>query len=407
MSGQVATTENNFCEKQNLTDPVWTEVQRFLSRRCGSAFSLWMGSLRPGADPFDPESGTAILSVATPFLRNWLTSHYSKAVLASLNDADIPARTVVFVSRSVRTAPVPQSKNLVPVGRSHSTSAKPSTGKHQYVDRCEKAGRRAPFSNKTIPEGSIDTEGTAVFINRSATDPQSFTALLNAANAVLDSPYHKEIHLETTVDKLPDQIYRLARVFISEHMKLHSCPPSRRLVLAHLYHDHYEVNGKLPYPPTSSDIINVCAGHFGVHGKEIVGQARRKEVTRARHAAMAIIRRITGRSLPTIGKRFGNRDHSTVLHAMRKIETHMATCDEFRRDLLRLEAVADMISWLRVEDWLGENQNSVPEELRHIIGIPNAPLLLSTGHACEKQDFEKETFGAKPAFPKQLDFFAA
>jgi chromosomal replication initiator protein len=54
---------------------------------------------------------------------------------------------------------------------------------------------------------------------------------------------------------------------------------------------------------------------------ELKSQRRTAVVVRARQIAMYLSKKLTGQSLPEIGRRFGDRDHTTVLHAVRKIET--------------------------------------------------------------------------------------
>ena len=68
----------------------------------------------------------------------------------------------------------------------------------------------------------------------------------------------------------------------------------------------------------------VAAG-YGVTVAELNSDARAKRLLHARHVAMFLSRRLTGRSYPQIGRRFGDRDHSTVIHACRRIEAQIAT----------------------------------------------------------------------------------
>lgn len=408
MQEQSLIATEDICEKLDSELPDWPVIEKSLGKRCGDAFSLWMGSLRPDADFFDETSRIATMSVATPFLKNWLTSHYAEVITASLNEAGVPAVSVVFVSRAIRANPAPRIRETALLQRPNPARTSPD---HARIRKTRWHGAADEDSlDETEDEA---TEEPALFVSRSATDQKSFTALLKAANAILDSRSHKEIHLETTVDKLPDDDYRLARSFISQHIENYGCPPSRRMVLAHLYREHYDVNRKLYYPPTSCDIINVCARHYEVTGKDIIGQGRCKIFTCARHAAMAIIRRIAGRSLPTIGKRFDNRDHSTVFHAMKKVAASMETGAEYRRTILHLEALADIIAWLRIEDWLGDNQNAVPQELRDVIGISTAAedeaeTVHDDGDSAEICEKLESTASDTPhKVPAQLSLFAA
>lgn len=67
-------------------------------------------------------------------------------------------------------------------------------------------------------------------------------------------------------------------------------------------------------------IQQAVAEHFGVERADILSARRTKEVTRPRQVAMYLSKKLTPKSLPEIGRRFGGRDHTTVLHGARKIE---------------------------------------------------------------------------------------
>jgi chromosomal replication initiator protein len=64
-----------------------------------------------------------------------------------------------------------------------------------------------------------------------------------------------------------------------------------------------------------------------------LSERRARAVARPRQAAMWIAKQITTRSLPDIGRRFGGRDHTTVLHAVRRIEALKAEDPSLARDL--------------------------------------------------------------------------
>ncbi len=68
------------------------------------------------------------------------------------------------------------------------------------------------------------------------------------------------------------------------------------------------------------DIQQVVCKHFSVTKADLLSACRARVLVRPRQIAMYIAKVMTGRSLPEIGRRFGNRDHTTVLHAVRKIE---------------------------------------------------------------------------------------
>lgn len=68
------------------------------------------------------------------------------------------------------------------------------------------------------------------------------------------------------------------------------------------------------------DILKVISRHFGISRGDILSQRRHRSVVWPRQIGMYLAKQLTSRSLPEIGRRFGNRDHTTVLHAIRKIE---------------------------------------------------------------------------------------
>ncbi len=68
------------------------------------------------------------------------------------------------------------------------------------------------------------------------------------------------------------------------------------------------------------DIQKLVATHFNVSKADILSSRRTANVVRPRQIAMYLAKVLTLRSLPEIGRRFGGRDHTTVLHAVRKIE---------------------------------------------------------------------------------------
>jgi chromosomal replication initiator protein len=71
---------------------------------------------------------------------------------------------------------------------------------------------------------------------------------------------------------------------------------------------------------TIEDIQKRVADHFGVKISDMHSARRARAVARPRQVAMYLAKQLTPRSLPEIGKKFGGRDHTTVMHAVRKIE---------------------------------------------------------------------------------------
>ena len=68
------------------------------------------------------------------------------------------------------------------------------------------------------------------------------------------------------------------------------------------------------------EILKLVSAHFNVTRADLLSSRRTASVVRPRQIAMYLSKTLTLRSLPEIGRRFGGRDHTTVLHAVRKIE---------------------------------------------------------------------------------------
>ncbi len=83
------------------------------------------------------------------------------------------------------------------------------------------------------------------------------------------------------------------------------------------------------------DIQKLVASHYNISRADILSSRRTANVVRPRQIAMYLSKVLTLRSLPEIGRRFGGRDHTTVLHAVRKIED-LAAKDKSLAEVIEL-----------------------------------------------------------------------
>ncbi|MGD9867161.1 MAG: chromosomal replication initiator protein DnaA [Hyphomicrobiales bacterium] len=81
------------------------------------------------------------------------------------------------------------------------------------------------------------------------------------------------------------------------------------------------------------DIVRTITKHYGVNRSDLLSSRRNRSIVRPRQIGMYLAKMLTSRSLPEIGRRFGNRDHTTVLHAIRKIEQLMQTDRRLKEDV--------------------------------------------------------------------------
>ena len=80
-------------------------------------------------------------------------------------------------------------------------------------------------------------------------------------------------------------------------------------------------------------IQNVTSNFFSINLQEMLSQRRSRPLARPRQIAMYLSKNLTSRSLPEIGRRFGNRDHTTVIHAVKKVEELRNKDDSFDEDV--------------------------------------------------------------------------
>jgi chromosomal replication initiator protein len=84
---------------------------------------------------------------------------------------------------------------------------------------------------------------------------------------------------------------------------------------------------------TIDEIQRCVADHYRIRQAEMTSARRAREVARPRQVAMYLSKQLTPRSLPEIGRRFGGRDHTTVIHAVRQIEKLRQTDAEMDADV--------------------------------------------------------------------------
>ena len=85
------------------------------------------------------------------------------------------------------------------------------------------------------------------------------------------------------------------------------------------------------------DIQRVVARQYNVSRADLLSSRRTANVVRPRQVAMYLAKTLTLRSLPEIGRRFGGRDHTTVLHAVRKIENLVGNDTAFAEEIEALK----------------------------------------------------------------------
>ena len=88
---------------------------------------------------------------------------------------------------------------------------------------------------------------------------------------------------------------------------------------------------------SADDIMATVANFYNVKVSDLKGSRRLKQLVRPRHVAMYLIRKFTDHSFPEIGRMFGNRDHATVQHAVKKIKAQSKQDVDIRSAVQTLE----------------------------------------------------------------------
>jgi len=84
-------------------------------------------------------------------------------------------------------------------------------------------------------------------------------------------------------------------------------------------------------------IQNIVADHFGLGIQEMLSPRRSRSLARPRQIAMYLAKQYTTNSLPDIGRRFSNRDHTTVIHAVKKIEELIKKDNEIKQNIIEIK----------------------------------------------------------------------
>lgn len=158
--------------------------------------------------------------------------------------------------------------------------------------------------------------------------------------------------------------------------------------------------------PRIQDVIRATALHFDIKRDDLRSTSRRRAIVRPRQIGMTVAHLVTKRSLPEIGRVFGNFDHTTVLCAIRRTQAVAQTDETVAADL---QAITTLVE-ANYLDWL----NDVPPAARPAAAAMPVPVGGPLQHAIDapverllqaSTIFERERFGSgeKRALDRLLD----
>jgi chromosomal replication initiator protein len=125
---------------------------------------------------------------------------------------------------------------------------------------------------------------------------------------------------------------------VTAHANLHNAPLSLETVAEALKDI---LKAPVHQPVTIEGIMEIVADYYAIKVSELKSKRRTRNITFPRQIAMYLARDLTDSSLPEIGQAFGGRDHSTVIHAVEKIES------ELKLDPSLHNTITELISLIR------------------------------------------------------------
>jgi chromosomal replication initiator protein len=146
--------------------------------------------------------------------------------------------------------------------------------------------------------------------------------------------------LDLIADRVTDNIRSLEGALIRV-VAFHSLTrrPIDRGLTAEVLDSMYP--GRRSGPPSIADVQAVVAGHFQLSIQQLTSASRTSQVSWPRQVAIHLARDLTGASLPAIGRAFGGRNHSTVLHACKRVSERLKN-DQYVVD--EIAELADRVS---------------------------------------------------------------
>ena len=170
--------------------------------------------------------------------------------------------------------------------------------------------------------GTMDYELRRKILDKRAEDACKDTRGLNISGTVLDFLAER---LTESGRELEGAVHRLRASYqlTDEPVTLETAEQIVRDLM----------RGAEPRRVRIDDILRTVSKHYGVNRGDLLSGRRNRSIVRPRQIGMYLAKLLTSRSLPEIGRRFGNRDHTTVLHAIRKIEQLMNDDTQLREEI--------------------------------------------------------------------------
>ena len=186
-------------------------------------------------------------------------------------------------------------------------------GDHQIVLTCD----RYPKEVDNLPERLTSRFESGISFAIEPPDLETRAAILTSKAAISHVELPDEVALFLAgrlKSNVRDLEGALRRVIMGSEFQGHSITIS---YCREVLQDLFSIQDRLV---TIENIQKTVADYFKLRVSDLISKRRYRSIVRPRQIAMALARELTNRSFPEIGAAFGDRDHTTVLHAYRKVE---------------------------------------------------------------------------------------
>jgi|SRR5579871_1731459 len=252
---------------------------------------------------------------AEDFMRHFLGALYRKDTLA--------------FKEELRTAEVLIIDDLQHICRSNATASEFLHTVNAFADlhrRVVIAADRPPAELEGLGADVKSRLGGGLVIALGKPDRDTRLAILKARAAEFARARPHVVLAEAVLDRIADIEGASPREILGVFMKLATYADlTKKPVSIENAEDTIGLRSGTGAKTSIEDIQRRTAEFYKLEVKDFHSPQRARRVARPRQVAMYLARKLTTRSLPEIGRRFGGRDHTTVLHACKRIE---ALCDE-------------------------------------------------------------------------------
>ncbi|WP_371396840.1 chromosomal replication initiator protein DnaA [Fretibacter rubidus] len=152
------------------------------------------------------------------------------------------------------------------------------------------------------------------------------------ANATLAIPQNARDHLAARINATPRDLEGAFNQVVAQS-ELLGTPITLETIQETLSDSRYSKGMRL----TVDKIQRAVAEEFGIALNDMTSKRRARDIARPRQVAMYLCKKLTKRSLPDIGRRFGGRDHTTVMHAVKRVDSLRAEDSVFNSRVSAVE----------------------------------------------------------------------